>query len=414
MDKTAEELLREREKRVNDAIALEQPDRVPIVCLFGFFPAKCAGMTYQEAMYDYDKTMNAWVKAMTQFAPDMYDDPFPGRFWGRIFEELDFKQLKWPGPCTRPMSTFQFVENEYMEELEYDHFLSDPTDFMLRRYWPRIFGALKPLENFPAVKTIYSYNWIGKLASLDTAAFWEAVEHFLAAVKEARKMVAGSEEYAGRMEQLGFPPQFGCATHAPFDVISDFFRGTKGAMLDMYRRPEKLLEAVERMLPVMLQNGLVAKQRGVARVFIPLHKGIDGFMSQAHFNTFYWPTLRKLILSLIDEGLNPVVFWEGDCTSRLKTIGDIPPGKAVYMFERTDIFKAKEVLGDVVCIRGNVPLSILSTGTPDDVKGYCKKLIDRIGKNGGFIMDSSTVLDDAKAENVKAMFEFTKEYGRYS
>ena len=81
--------------------------------------------------------------------------------------------------------------------------------------------------------------------------------------------------------------------------------------------------------------------------------------------------------------------------------------------ERTDIFHAKEVLGDIVCIRGNVPLSVLCTGNPDDVKEYCKRLINVVGKGGGFIMDASTVLDDAKPENVKALYEFTREYGRY-
>ncbi len=137
-------------------------------------------------------------------------------------------------------------------------------------------------------------------------------------------------------------------------------------------------------------------------------------MSPDQFNTFYWPTLKKLVLRLIDEGLNPFLLWEGDCTSRLETIAEIPKGKAVYWFERTDIFKAKEILGDTVCIRGNVPSSIMSTGTPDDVKAYCRKLIDGVGKEGGFIMDSSTVMDDAKPENAKAMIDFTKEYGRYS
>ena len=78
------------------------------------------------------------------------------------------------------------------------------------------------------------------------------------------------------------------------------------------------------------------------------------------------------------------------------------------------MFKAKGVLGDTVCLYGNVPLTLLVTGTPDDVKAYCKKLIDKVGKNGGFIMAPSTSLDDAKIENVKAMFDVTKEYGVYS
>ena len=149
-------------------------------------------------------------------------------------------------------------------------------------------------------------------------------------------------------------------------------------------------------------------------MFIPTHKGLDGFMSQNHFETFVWPSLRRLIWELIDEGLTPMVLWEGDCTSRLDIIKDIPKGKAIYWFERTDIFRAKEVLGDTVCLRGNVPLSIMCTGGPDDVRAYCKRLIDVVGKGGGFIMDCSTVLDDAKPENVKTMMDFTKEYGRYS
>ena len=127
-------------------------------------------------------------------------------------------------------------------------------------------------------------------------------------------------------------------------------------MLDMYRMPDKLLEAVEKILPVMIQNALGAKRTGVPRVFLPLHKGIDSFMSPDQFKTFYWPTLKRLILTVIDEGLTPFVFWEGDCTSRLELIADIPKGKAVYLFESTDIFQAKEVLRNAVCIRGNVPL----------------------------------------------------------
>jgi uroporphyrinogen-III decarboxylase len=156
-----------------------------------------------------------------------------------------------------------------------------------------------------------------------------------------------------------------------------------------------------------------AKNSGNPRVFIPIHKGIDGFMSEDQFKKFFWPTLRELFIALINEGLVPCPLWEGNCTSRLELIKDIPAGKACYAFEGSDIFKAKKILGNTVCIRGNVPLSLMATGTPDDVKAYCKKLIDIVGKDGGYIMDASAALDDAKAENVKMLFEFTKEYGVY-
>jgi uroporphyrinogen-III decarboxylase len=156
-----------------------------------------------------------------------------------------------------------------------------------------------------------------------------------------------------------------------------------------------------------------SKVSGNPRIFMPIHKGIDGFMSEEQFKKFFWPTLRDLIAALVSRGLTPCILWEGNCTSRLEIIKDIPPGKVMYGFEATDIFKAKQVIGGIACIRGNVPMSLLATGTPDDVKTYCKKLIDIVGNDGGYIMDSGAGFDDAKPENVRAMFEFTKEYGVY-
>jgi uroporphyrinogen-III decarboxylase len=55
----------------------------------------------------------------------------------------------------------------------------------------------------------------------------------------------------------------------------------------------------------------------------------------------------------------------------------------------------------------------LLTGKPQEVKEYCQKLIDVVGKGGGFIMSPRSAIDEAKTENVKAMFDFTKEYGVY-
>jgi len=148
-------------------------------------------------------------------------------------------------------------------------------------------------------------------------------------------------------------------------------------------------------------------------VFIPLHKGADGFMSDEQYQTFYWPTLKKVILGLIDEGLVPFIFAEGTYDTRLEVVQDIPKGKTIWHFDDTDMARAKKVLGKTACIAGNVPISLLSTGAPGEVKEYCKKLIDVAGKDGGFIMTSGGVIDKAKPENVRAMIEFTKEYGVY-
>jgi uroporphyrinogen-III decarboxylase len=409
---TPQELFQERESRVNDAIALKEPDRIPVMCLSGFFPAYYAGVTIKDLMYDADKAIFAFRKFATDFEPDMIDNPFTSRFLGAILEALDYKQLVWAGHGLEENASYQFVEGEYMMADEYDQFLYDPTDFIMRTYWPRVFGTLKPLESLPPLHDIMCYYFgMPKFASFGSPEMIEVLEKLTEIAKLSQKMLEGAARWAAVSTELGFPTQAGALTQAPYDTLSDFMRGTKGAMLDLFRQPDKVLEMTEKLLPMMINIGLAAKARGNPRVFIPLHKGLDGFMSMDQFKTFYWPTLKRLIEALIEGGCVPFVFWEGDITSRLDLIGDIPAGKAVYGFEQTDMNKAKAELGGQVCIKGNVPLTLLVSGTPEDVKDYCKNLIETVGKGGGFILDSSTVIDDAKPENVKAMFDAARDYG---
>jgi uroporphyrinogen-III decarboxylase len=59
-----------------------------------------------------------------------------------------------------------------------------------------------------------------------------------------------------------------------------------------------------------------------------------------------------------------------------------------------------------------VPLSLLCTATPDGVNAYCKNLMDVAGRDGGFIFSTGAGMQGAKAENVKAMIDFAKQYAR--
>ena len=416
MAKSPQELYKEREQRVLDAIALKKPDRVPISAKFNFFSAKYSGMTFQEAMYDPEKLWKAHWRTMLEFEPDMERNPFGLLFIGPILETLDFKQLKWPGHGVPANVSYQFVEGEYMKADEYDAFIEDPTDFMLRKYWPRVYGGLKGLEKLPPIRDIITYS-IGTpfgFGAFNTPEVIEALDTLKRAGEKSAEIAQWARKFSEEARGAGYPMASGGFSQAPFDTLGDYYRGMKGSMIDMYRRPDKVIKACEKMLPIMLEMAVSAtKVSGNNRVFIPIHKGLDGFMSVEQFKKFFWPTLRELMVTMINEGLVPCPLWEGNCTSRLDIIKDIPAGKAIYAFEGTDMFKAKEVLRDIVCIQGNVPGSLLLAGTPEEVKAYCKKLIDVCGAGGGFIMDSATSLEDAKPENVKAMYEITKEYGVY-
>ena len=125
------------------------------------------------------------------------------------------------------------------------------------------------------------------------------------------------------------------------------------------------------------------------------------------------PRLTSEYDAVIDRGIVPCIFFEGNWTARLEYLLELPRGKLMAHFDSTDIFKAKDVLKDHICIRGNVPGSLLTAGSPQEVKDYCKKLIDVVGKGGGLVVCPRVVPDEATAENLHAMIDFTKEYGVY-
>jgi uroporphyrinogen-III decarboxylase len=196
--------------------------------------------------------------------------------------------------------------------------------------------------------------------------------------------------------------------------VMNSLRGMAGTMLDMYRQPDRLLELIDVFEKrSMARIAAMPRRTDAPRVFMATHRGSDGFMSIRQFERFYWPGLKKVILAVIETGVVPCIFFEGNWTQRIEYLLELPKGKVMAHLDSTDIFRAKEVLKDHICLRGNVPGSLLSAGSAQDVKDYCKKLIDVVGKGGGLVMCPRVVPDEATAENVHAMIDFTKEYGVY-
>ena len=401
--------------RIKDAVQLKKtPDRVPIALLPSMFPFLSAGMTIQEAMYDYDKCAAAFRKFILEFKPDMHigaAQAGPGKF----YEILDYKLYKWPGHGVAPEHCYQCVEQEYMKAGEYDLLMTDPSFYFRNFYLPRVFGALEGFTMLPpltGILEIYgvAFNFIPYALPPVQGTFQALFEAGAEALKWA--MVIGGLN--AELATLGYPNILGGFTKAPFDTIGDTLRGTKGIVMDMYRQPDKLLKALETLVPIMIGMGIgSAQQTGNPQIFIPLHKGADGFLSDEQFRKFYWPTLKAVILGLIDGGCIPFPALEGHWGSRLEIIQDVPRGKTMWMVDQTDMARVKQTLGEKACLIGNVPSSMLKLGTPQEVKDYVKKLIDTAGKDGGFILSNGAFFDEAKPENVKAMVEAAREYGVY-
>ncbi|MGB9887368.1 MAG: uroporphyrinogen decarboxylase family protein [Moorellales bacterium] len=416
-DPQARQAYQERVRRLREAIELGRPDRVPIILLAGFFPAQYAGLTAQEAMYDYERL----GEAMRKFNRDFTTDALVGGAAvgaGKVYEILDLKLYRWPGHGTPPDTPFQCVEKEYMREDEYDLLIRDPSDYWVRYYLPRIFGALEPWSRLLPVTDLMELPFMGPyLVMIGLPEVQEAFRRLLEAGRAAQEWIrAVGAVDTENSATLGLPRFSGGFTKAPFDTLGDTLRGTRGIMLDMYRRPEKLLAALEALVPLMIDMGVhTSRLGGSPCISIPIHKGADGFLSREAFAKFYWPSFKAVLLGLIEQGLVPFVFVEGSYNQRLDFLADpdLPKGRILWLFDQTDMVKAKAVLGGRACIAGNVPLALLKVGTPEQVRQYVRDLIEKVAGDGGFILANGGVLDDVKPENLRAMIEAGLEYGRY-
>ena len=414
-NREAEAEYKARVDRLVAALSLEKPDRVPIVLSIGFWPAKHAGMTPYEAMTDPVRAGQAWIDFNLEFQPDAMSDLRGYTTPISMFEKLDYKLFAWPGHGIPKETSYQYYEQEWMGPDEYDALIADPTGYLLRTYLPRTVGAFAgfsglssflDLIGMPSVST-----HVGGWGSPDML---DGLERLTAAAREVDNWARTVLPAIDQVNAMGFPAYRTGVSLAPFDILGDTLRGTKGVMLDMFRRPEKVIEACERLVPMAIDWALKRPTPlATPIVFVPLHKGADGFMSDEQFRTFYWPTLHKVLLGLIDEGVIPLLFAEGRYDSRLEVIMDLPKGKTVWRFDQTDMARAKQTIGRVACLEGNMPLSLLHAGTPGEVVAHTRKLIDAAGEGGGYIMDIGAVADDGKAENLLAMINATKEYGVY-
>jgi len=425
MVKSAKELYAERQKRINDAIALKEPDRVPIAPLDNGWSLKYAGLSWIDGLYDPEKALKAEKKAVTELNWDAFMVSAAGpMFPGKAFDRLDLKQMIWPGAekeenRVKVNGSYQFIEPgsrgkyDQMPAEDYDLFLDDPSDYIIRRWLPRIAKNLEPLKNISPLHLANSVYGFGPL--FGNPDFIKVLKVMLEASEEYSKAMAPIAPYVMEMTQLGFPPLFMGMGWSPYDYLADFMRGTEGCMIDMFRRPEKLKEAIKKVTPYCIEWSLMTAMpfKDLCKVvFIPVHKGAGGFMSNEQYEEFWWPSMREVMMALIDEGFIPYLYSEGIYTERLPIIKDIPKGKAIYHIE-SDIFKAKKILGDTVCLTGGPTATMMNIGTPKQVEEYTKRLIDEVGQGGGFIMDVEVPLITARIENVEAMTKTVMEYGVY-
>ncbi len=406
----AEAKYKERIERLRKIYDMEPHDR-PVADPFmgaNEYVARRKGIRGKDIVYNHEKLREPLLAFHRDFQPDVSVGmlPYPGKSW----DMLDFKLYVWGGQKLSDNSVIQAVEGEYMRPDEYKDFIADPTAFWLKQYLPRAYGALGALSMLPDFPRISeSVDTIDLLVPFGLPPFQEMLHKMMEAGNELMKVLGAVGQTMGMVAAEGFPGMGLNIVKTPFDYLGDTLRGTKGVLVDMYRRPNDLLAACEAYVPVLIKSIVgVSDRTGAPCVLYVLHKGADGFMSQAQFKKFYWPTWKQVMLALYEEGITSYLFIEGSYNNRLENLAEMPEKSLVCHFDKTDMRRVKQVLSDKFIIAGNVPASLMATGTTDEVRAYCADLVE-LFEGSSYIMAHGCYFENTTDEKLRAFIDSVKK-----
>jgi len=393
-----EQLYAARLKRYVTAMRNGKPDMIPIRPFVAEFTAKYAGYTCQEVTHDFEKAFAAARKC----AADFDWDAVVGNMvyvWTGLTQAIGMKYYAVPGIDIPADIGFQYLEpperKAFMKPDQYDQLIADPTGFLFNVWLPRV--------------------------SADVSATGEATSYRnnLSFLKGGMAMLnyfnAFGRQNALLRSESGTVSAISGILKAPMDILADKLRGYIGLCLDLVERPEKVLAACEALMPHLTHVALSgADPEKNVPIGLWMHRGCVPFVSREHFERFYWPTLKPIIEEIWSRGHQVLFYAEGNWDAHLESFAELPDGAIVYHVDKGDIFDVHSVLGKKFCISGGIPNFLLSYGTEQEVRDYCRKLIDGVARDGGYIMDAGAIMqNDTKAENLRAMTEFAREYGVY-
>lgn len=376
-----------------------KPDMIPIRPFVAEFTGVYAGYTCQELAHDYHKAFAAARKCAADFDWDAVVSNMV-YVWTGLTQAIGLKYYGIPGIDVPANMGFQYREpsqqQAFMRADEYDQLIEDPTGFLLNTWLPRVSSAVqKPGE--PVTQ-----------------------EHNLSFLKGGMAMMeyfgAFGTQNARLRSESGTVSAISGIFKAPMDIIADKLRGYLGLVEDLFERRDKVVAACEALMPHLYH---VAKSGADPQRNVPIgywmHRGGVPFVSPEIFKNIYWATVKPIIEELWADGHQTLFYAEGKWDHHLESFAELPDQSIVYHVDQGDIFKAHQAFGEKFCLSGGVSNVLLACGTPDAVRQQCKKIIDGVARDGGYIMDASAIVqNDAKVENIRAMTDFTREYGVYS
>ena len=385
----SENMFEKRLQLANQAIAHEEPERIPIWINYGSTPHilnENPDAAFKDTFYNRERAKNSIIQFHQEFQPDVQ---MSNLYSGKAEEIAETKYIDWPGrpgSAVLDNSIYQVHEYAFMEQEEYPELLKDFTGYMY-------IGQLNNLSNAQAMDACEKLLKIGKLQA-------EAQKD----LDDLRRTLAG----------MGFPPMQTGVGLVPYDTLSNYFRGTIGTFEDLIEGPDLVEQAVDLFTDLQIANFQYFRyaQMPVKRVMFWMYKGMDGFMSPGQFETLYWKPFMKVVHALAEMDVTSIIYTEGKYDSRLEQMVDLSEKKCVVHFENVNLQNAKNIVGKNSCITANFPVYLLEYGTEEQVIEEAKRQIDIGAPGGGFIFETNASIENVKRENLLVLYDTVRTYGK--
>jgi hypothetical protein len=361
---TTEELFNQRLTRILDTVALKQTDRVPVVLEYSGFAAYATGTPMAQFLKSPLNALETMIEAYELIGGG--DAINYGTFWPYGLCADYMAKVRVPGVDLPEDDMWQVVESERMQRKDYDRILDIG--------WPEFFEDYMQTCIFDDVPPDYLPP---NLPKLDVQGDWR---------------------------KIGVPVLSGGDVTTPYELLCGA-RSLPAFAADLIEIPDQVETVMDAIVPHLAAGSIAkAKKKGYPLVWVGGWQSAPCLLSPAMWNRFVWPYMYGLIKEVTASGLIALLHLDSNWTRELERFRELPSGSCIVALDgETDIFKAKEVLGDHLCIMGDVSAAMMYLDDPETVQAYCRKLVREIGPTGFILQSGCDIPANAKLENVQAM-----------
>ncbi|MEW5721515.1 MAG: uroporphyrinogen decarboxylase family protein [Thermodesulfobacteriota bacterium] len=367
--KEAEVRLQERRKRVLEAVGMKKPDRVPVVLEYAGFAAQVTNTPMAEYVSTPPRATATMIEAWQKVGDG--DAINYGTFNPYALAYLFLSKVRVPGVDLPADELWQVDERELMTREDYQVLLEMGWPAFFKKFLAeRVFDDVPEsarLENLPEVDVLHEWA------------------------------------------RLGVPVLAGEDVTTPLELLSGG-RTLMGFVTDMFEIPDTVEAAMEEICPHLAKGACARNQSGFPAVWVGGWRAAPSLLSPKLWERFAWPYLKRLVEEVVESGQIALMHLDSNWTSQLARFRELPGGRCILATDgETDLFQAKRILGDHLCLMGDVPASLLYLGEPEEVKDYCRRLIKGLGPEGFILQSGCDIPANARLENVRAMVETALE-----